>query len=81
MHQGDKLGTSAIGELARSKDNFAINTFHDGVNLMNKLRSVVKKIEVNPTNRRNYDKVLQDHMHILTNAFKKFFYGTRMSAI
>ena len=61
MHQGNKVGSSAAGELSRSKDNFAINTFPDGVDLMNKLLNIVIYFEASPTNRKNYDKFLQDH--------------------
>ena len=52
MHQGDKAGSSAVGKLARSKDDLAIKAFPDGANAMNKLRDVVKHFESNPTNRK-----------------------------
>ena len=52
MHKGCKVGISSVGELSRREDNFVTNSFPDGVNLMNKLRSMVKHFEVNPTNRK-----------------------------
>ena len=75
------MGSSAIGELARINDNFATNTFPDGVDLMNKLRNVVKYFEASPTDRKNYDKVLQDNIHLLTNEFKRDLNGTKISAV
>ena len=53
MHQGDKVGISAVGELTRSKDNFATNDLPNGVNLMSKVCTMMKYFEVNPTNRKN----------------------------
>ena len=81
MNQGDKVGSSALGELARSKDKFESNTFFDGVSLISKLRNMVKKIEVNPTNRKNCAKVLQDHRCHPTTALKRHLNGTRISAV
>ena len=52
IRQGDELGISAIGELARSKDNFAKNGFPDGSNLMSKLNNMVKHFEANTTNKK-----------------------------
>ena len=52
MNQGDKVGSSSMGELARSKDNFVKNTFPDGANLMSALHNMEKKFEVIPTNRK-----------------------------
>ena len=45
IDQGDE-----VGELARSKDNFATNSFPDSVNLMRKFRNMVKHAEENLTN-------------------------------
>ena len=72
MHQGDKVESSASGELTRSKDNVIVSAFPQGSEIMAKLRNVVKHFESNPTNRRNYDLVLKCHRCILTNAFKRY---------
>ena len=45
MNQGGKVGSSAMGELSRSKDNFETNNFPDGMSLMSKLRNVTKKLK------------------------------------
>ena len=37
MHQGDKIGKSAIGELVRSKNKVIVNHFPHGLNLFKKL--------------------------------------------
>ena len=81
MHQGDKVKSSAVVELSRRKDDFLMNVFPDDVNLINKLRNVVKQFEANPANRNNYDKVMQDHRHVSINAFKRDFNGKRIRAI
>ena len=52
MHQGDKVGSSSVGELAIIKDNFATNAFPYGTNFISKLLNMVKYFEANPTNRR-----------------------------
>ena len=52
MHQEDKVDSSAVGELTRSKDNVIVSAFLERVDLMNKLRNMVKHFESNPTNRK-----------------------------
>ena len=44
MHQGGKVGSAATGEITRIKDNVIVNAFPDGVDLMIKLRNVVKNL-------------------------------------
>ena len=39
---------------------------------MAKLRNMVKYVESNPTNKKNYELVLKDHMNLLTNEFKRY---------
>ena len=53
VHQGDKVGSSAVGKLTRSKDNVIVNEFPEGVELMNKIRDMVKNFESNPANQKN----------------------------
>ena len=47
---------------------------------MNKLRDMVKKIESNHTNQKNYYLVSQEHRHLPINSFKKYHRRTRISA-
>ena len=42
MHQGDKVGAAAIGQLVRSKQKKAINAFPEGVQLMQRCRNIAK---------------------------------------
>ena len=37
MHDGNKIGWSAIGELVRTKDKIPVNPFPKGVNIMEKI--------------------------------------------
>ena len=45
MHNGDKIGASAIGELTRSKNSQVINPFPTGQHLMKKLCDQGKPFE------------------------------------
>ena len=58
MNQGDKVVSSAVEELTRSKDVVLVNKFLERSELINKLRDMVKHFESNPTNRKHYDLVL-----------------------
>jgi hypothetical protein len=49
---GDEVGSSAVGELTRSKDNAIVSAFLEGLDLMGKLRNVVKHFESNPAIRK-----------------------------
>ena len=53
IYQGDKVGISAAGQLKRRNFNLATNDFPDGMNLMSKIRTMVKYFEVNHNNRQN----------------------------
>ena len=81
MHQGDKIGASAVGELTRSRDGVVINAFPESLEIIQLLRDMVKHFESNPTNRKNYDSVLQDHLYLPRNAFKRDLNGTRISSV
>ena len=52
MHQGVKVGSSAIREFPRSVYNVIVSEFLDGEELMSKLRDVVKNFEHDPANRK-----------------------------
>ena len=52
MHQGDKVGSSAAGELTRSKGNAIVSAFPKVVDLMTKLHKMVKHFKLNPANRK-----------------------------
>ena len=53
MHPEDKVDSSAVRELARSKDNVIVSAFPERVYLINKLRNMVKHFESNPANKKN----------------------------
>ena len=80
-HQGDKVGSSAAGELNRSKDNFIAKPFPQGLETMVKLWNMVKYFESNPANRKNYDLIQQVHTHLPTNEFKIDLSKTRVGAV
>ena len=40
LHQGDKVGISAIGELARIKDNVIMSAFLEWADLMHKIQHI-----------------------------------------
>ena len=44
------------------------------------LHGMVTHVESNPSNRKKYDLVLQDHRNLPTNAFKRYLNGARVSA-
>ena len=45
MHQGDKIGKSAIGELLRTRNRVQLNPFPAGVDLVSNLREQAKVLE------------------------------------
>lgn len=42
MHEGDKVGLSAIGKLTRSKNRVIVNPFVEGVAFLENLRDMAK---------------------------------------
>ena len=45
MCQGGKVGSSAAGELSRSKDNVIVSVSYEGLDTMSELRNMVKHFE------------------------------------
>ena len=51
--QGNKVGSSAVGELNHIKDNFIILPFTEGSKIISLIRDMVKYFESTPSNRKN----------------------------
>mmetsp|Transcript_3136 Transcript_3136/g.9567 ORF Transcript_3136/g.9567 Transcript_3136/m.9567 type:complete len:534 (-) Transcript_3136:88-1689(-) len=55
MHSGDKVGSSAIGDLTRSRMRKVVNAFPDGQALIAKARNMAKHFSYGGTRRKNLD--------------------------
>ena len=53
MHQRDEVGSSAVGDLARIEDKMLVHKCPERVELMRKIRDMVKHFECDPSNRKN----------------------------
>ena len=81
MHQGDKIGKSAIGELVRSKNKAIVNPFPPGLNLLKKLRDQARHFSAVHTNRVKYDKFLEENPHLPGSSIQVDLNDTRMSSV
>ena len=81
MHQGDKTGKSAIGELVRSKNKVTVNHFPHGLNLLKKLRDQAHHFSVVHTNRVKYDKFLEENPNLPGSSIQVDLNDTRMSSV
>ena len=81
MHQGDKIGKSAIGELLRSKNKAIVNPFPPGLNLFKKLRDQARQFSTAHTNRVIYDKFLEENPHLPGSSIQVDLNDTRMSSV
>ena len=81
MYDNDKVGQSAISELARSKNKEPINPFPEGVSIMKKLHDQAKYFESSIKNSQNYNLVLKDNPTLLVAKIKRDLNGTQMSAV
>ena len=75
------MESSAVEKLSRIKDNILAHEFPERVELMKKLRDMVKRFDSNPSNLKKYDLDSQQHLHLPINSFKKDHRGTRISAM
>ena len=55
MHDTDKVGQSAIGELTRRKDGEEVNPFPEGLALLKKLRDQAKWFGSSPKHQNEYN--------------------------
>ena len=53
MHKCDQVGSSAMREITRSKDDAIVSILPQGKDLMNELRIMVKYFESNAACRKN----------------------------
>ena len=81
MHDADKVGQSAIGELTRSKDHIVVNPFPEGLELLKKLRDQAKWFESSSKHRNDYADMLTANPHLPTTKIQRDLNGTRMSAV
>ena len=81
MHQGDKIGKSAIGELVRSKNKVIVNPFPHGLNLLKMLRDQARHFSAVHTNRVKYDKFLEENPHLPGSSIQVDLNDTRMSSV
>ena len=58
MHDTDKVEQSAIGDLMRSKNKVAINSFLENLDLLKKLRNQAKWFESSSTYLNDYSNML-----------------------
>ena len=80
MHDGDKIGRSAIGELVRSKNKNAINPFLDGVRLITKFQGLGKYFSSTLDHRLKYQTILDSHDDIPPTVIKRDLNKTRINA-
>ena len=58
MHDADKVGQSAIGELVRSKGKQPVNPFPQGVKLVTKNHNLAKHFSISAKNRMKLEKAI-----------------------
>ena len=80
MHDGDKIGKSAIGDLTRSKGKIGVNPFPAGVKLSLKFQNVAKYFKSTLENRNNYKKIVDDDDNLPVCGIKRDLSGTRIQA-
>ena len=81
MHDTDKVGQSAIGELTRRKDRAEVNPFPEGLALLKKLSDQRKQFESSSKHRNDYDDMLAANPYLPTTKIQRDLNGTRMSAV
>ena len=80
MHDGDKIGRSAIGELVRSKNKQIINPFPEGVKLIEKFQGIGKTFISTHANRIAYENILDKNPQLPRTVVKRDLNKTRISA-
>lgn len=81
MHNTDKVGQSAIGELTRRKDGREMNPFPEGLQLLKKFRHQTKWFESSSKHRNDYDDMLTANPHLPNTKIQRDMNGTRVSAV
>ena len=80
MHDGDKTGKSAIGDLTPSIKKIVINPFPAGVKLSLKFQDVAKYFKSTLENRLNYKKILDSDNTLPVCGIKRDLSNTRIQA-
>lgn len=81
MHDGDKVGGSAIGELVRKNGRGGDkNPFKPGKDLMQKLRDQAKHFHSSHTHRVNYEAILEANPDLPKTSIERDLNQTRMSS-
>ena len=80
MHDGDKIGRSAIGELTRSKNKVVVNPFPEGKALMLKFQGLAKHFVQAKVHRDNYDIILERNPNIPKTKIQRDLNSTRIEA-
>ena len=80
MHDGDKIGRSAIGELIRSRGKVPVNPFPSGMGLVSKFQNLAKTFSSNPGHRIKYQAILDSHPLIPKTGIQRDLNKTRISA-
>ena len=81
MHDGDKVGASAIGELVRKRGGRIINAFDTGTDLLKKLHNQAKHFCSSHTNRANYDRILIQNPGLPRTTINRDLNTTRISSV
>ena len=81
MHDGDKIGTSAIGSLVRKDGRGGvINDFGPGRELLHKLRNQTKHFINSHTHRNRYNAILDANPDLPRTSIERDLSTTRMSS-
>ena len=80
MHDGNKIGRAAIGELVRSRSRVPVNLFEECVNMINKFQSMSKTFSSTLSNRIKYLAVLDANRDVPRTSIKCDLNKTRISA-
>ena len=80
MHDGDKIGKSAIGELVRSRNRVPVNPFNEGKAVVKKFQDQAKHFHSNPSNQGKLDNLLDRNKDLPNAKIQRDLNETRISA-
>ena len=80
MHDGDKIGKSAIGELVRSRNRIPVNPFNEGKDLVKKFQDQAKHFHSTPANQMKLDNLLDRNKDLPNAKIQRDLNETRISA-
>lgn len=80
MHQSDKIGKFATGDLTRSRNHVVINAFPEGQLLISKTRDQTKLVTLKLTNRNDYIQFQQDNPDVSIKMLTLDFNNTRVAS-